>query len=391
MRKLALFTAFILLIAALGGCSDGKDAASSTSPAPSSQQSGSMTKALPAITVGNETTPKSDDEADKYEDTLLSDLNDKLGGRSVGDIYFIDNNTILFSVYNSKSTDKTEKYDLYKYGLKEKALTLLCKGFTLSYNDFIKVTDTNNFSIIGNGVYLKITDNAAKTKRNFLDEAKADYPYACSAVYNENNGKLLILENDSDMNINDAYITNTDFTSPTKLAFKNVSSVCWADANTALIAYKDADASVYIAQYSLSKKSTVVTKLPDKSYFIDPVMSDGGMIRSMYLQSITDLGTPWGFLNVNTGVYDRVYFKSCNPFSMVRSGRMAAFTRDMTSADTYLTATELYLYDNSTKTKTVRSKNISSPSGIAVSPDGKTIVYTTYQTDAGIRFYINQK
>jgi hypothetical protein len=254
-------------------------------------------------TISKEIKPTVKNEATKYQNVEFTDLN-KYNFKIISELYFLDSDSIIFSADNGKNKPNIE--DLYKYNLKTKTLSLLCPEYTLYGDEYINVKDAGNFSIIKDGFYIRIENNKVKVKRNLLVEAIKKNSYASSVFYNENNDKMLLLQTKmvsktiapvTDGFLTTAYVTKSDFSSPQSLPFKYVSRVQWANDKNVLVCYKDSNNKSYLAKYNLSDKSIVTTALPDKTYFIDPVISDNQIIRFLYLETQGLTFRPWGFLD----------------------------------------------------------------------------------------------
>lgn len=224
-------------------------------------------------------------------------------------------------------------------------LILLCPGYTLYHDSYIMVKDINNFSIVTGTSYLKIKDNKKAIQRNVFQEAKTKYQYVNAVFYHEDNDKMLVLENDMITRNSSAYVTDSQFSASQKLPFEDIYRVQWADKDHVLVAYKEKDGKSVLAAYNIEDKNIKITALPSNHYFIDPVPSDHGIIRFLYLDDPrTEM--PWGFLDLNKGTIDRIYFESCNPESIMRNGRMAGFSQSSSENNQN---NQLFLFDNSTK------------------------------------------
>lgn len=376
---------FFLLF--ISGCNTTSN---STSPQNnnSTTTSNSLDNGSSLYVINNEIKPQIINDSINYKNSELTNLNKKINFKAISDLYFLDNSNIIYSVINGKnSANDNENSDLYKYDLENNILTLLAPDYTLYSDSYIVVKDSSNFSIISNDTFLTIKDNSVKVKRNFFNEVKSKYPYVTAAFYNEENDKILILENDLITKNFNAYITDNQISSPLKLPFSNIYRVQWADKDNVLVAYKESNSKSLLATYNLSDKSTKITTFPDKNYFIDPIMSDNSIIRFLYLDN-ANTEKPWGFLDLNKGTIDRVFFESSNPTSIVRNGRMAGFSQKITGNNK---TNKLFLYDNLAKKITIRNDSVEYPQHLAVSPDGNTIVFVAGNPAGESRFYINRK
>lgn len=284
--------------------------------------------------------PQIIDELSNCSTIELSDLNIRTMNKPISEIFFLDNENIIFSLYNDKSNvDTANNFDLYKYNISSNKLTLLCLGYTLYCDDMVVVRDINNFLIINNKSYLDIEDSKVKIKRDVLSEAKAKFEYAVSAIYNESNNKILILENSIEPMINKVYITDERLNNQEELPFENIYRAQWADNDHVLVACKDNTGNSLLIKYSLTNKDSITTFLPEGTYFIDPLVFDKDIVRFLYLED-PRIEIPWGFLSLKNNIINLVNFDSCNPTSIVRSGEMAGFSlinaNDYTTSTTYL-------------------------------------------------------
>lgn len=380
MKKIYILFTMLLLFGCTGCYSPASDQDTSNISAGSEVEPVSL-----PYTVNDVIKPEIIDESSQYTNIELTDLNKNNNYKPITEVYFLDNENIIFSVPNEKKdADASEACDLYKYNFKSKVTTVVCQGFVLYCDCNIRVKDFNNFSIIKNGLYLKIENNEVKIKRNLFKEIKDKYPLARKVYYNEENNKVIIFQEDIISKTNVVFITESDFSIAKKLPFENVYRVQWADKNNVLVAYKDSNNE--LAKYNLSNGSIVTTTLPKDNYFIDPVISDNGIIRFLYLND-SRKETPWGFLDLNKGSINRVCFESCNPTSIVRNARMAGFFES--DSDDFIS--RLFLYDNHTENITVRNNSVELPQALAVSPDGKTILFVSGNLNGESKFYINKK
>lgn len=332
--------------------------------------------------INDQVTPQIINESDKYKDIELKELNSKINS-TMSEIYFLDEENIILSLKNNNSSDNPqENYDLYKYNLSKDVLTFLCSEYVFKGSSTINVKDCNNFSITTNGSYLAIENNKAKILRDLFNEARNKYPGVSAVYYNEDNNKILlgVLRPSQE-----AYLTDEGLESFQKLPFKNIYRVQWADKENVLVAYTE-DSGGILAKYNIIDETYQVTNLPENNYFIDPVISDKGIIRFLYLNDPYH-EMPWGFLDINKGIIDRIYFENCNPISIVRNNRMVGFSQ--TNPSNNLNS-KLFLYNNETKTTIIRNDSVDYPCCVAVSPNGSKVIY-----GAGIRegkkYYINTK
>lgn len=338
--------------------------------------------------VSEEIKPKVIEDSVNYKDTYLEDLSKKINYSAVGEICFLDDKNIIFSVSNNKNDYDypTKNADLFKYNIETNVLSLLCPEYTLYYGDSVSVKDSNNFSITSRTHYLSIKENKVEILRDIFSEAKKKYVDVTSAFYNENNNKILILENI--LNKNNAYIVDNQLNNPKKLPFKNIYRVQWADKDTILVAYKESIRTSVIATYNLHDESVKITRLKEGIHFIDPIVFDNNIVRFLYHDEPHG-EAPWGFLDLNKGVIDLILFESCNPMSMVSNNRMVGFSN---TNQNYMSASKLFLYDNDSKTMTIRNSEVYYPIAVAVSPDGKKIIYSSSDGKGGeCKFYLNIK
>ncbi|MDD2422163.1 MAG: hypothetical protein PHU78_08515 [Heliobacteriaceae bacterium] len=379
--KIMYYIFLILLVSFFGtiGCNAKINSESPNTGSPSINTVSSF------YSINNEIKPAIIDEASKFNNSELRRLNEKINPKSIMEIYFLDDNNIIFSANNDAKEGMF--YVLYKYNLKDNKLMFLCSEYML-YNDcFVNVKDSSNFSITRCGTFIKVENNKVITKQNaIINEAKRRYPYVTEAFFNADNNKVLLREGDVNNKVNGAYITDIKFTSAQKLPFENIYRVQWMDNENILVAYDDSRSNSILAKYNLEDESIKTTVLPEGNYFIDPVISDNGIIKFLYLDSRTVNGSPRGFLDLNKGIIDRVYFESCNPSSIVRNNLMAGFSQN--SPENVIT-NKLFLYDNNTKTITIRANPIDYPQAVAVSPDGKAIIYVAGSGSGESKFYLN--
>lgn len=355
--------------------------------------SDSIPKELPSALVNGERRLFVDDSS-AYQTGELTELNEILAKtipdqklRIVTDLYFLDDEHLIFSVNNGSNKDNPEEScDLYRYGLESKELKLLCRGYMLYCDSTVTVKDAHNFSISRGGSYLKIQNDAVHSKRFLFWEARKTFPAAAAVFYNEENDKMLILEADLISKTNKAFVTAGDFTSPEQLPFKNIYRVQWADNKRVLVAYKDGNHNSFLALYNLTDESTTTLTLPEKSFFIDPVIYDQDLIRYLYLDEPANEG-PWGFLNLNTWQADHIYFECSVVVSLVKNGRMAGFIPS-SSQNIHLN-NQLFVYDNTGKEISLRDRTVDYPQALAVSPDSRSIVFTVVNPAGESKFFLN--
>lgn len=388
LRK-SLFATVSLLLAIcinLSACATPHETSSITSSTSNSASSSepssinsSHTDSSSPYTIKDVVKPNINDRSSSYRTSELTALNKK----NISSIYFLDDENFIFSAKNGKTDEENtdHEYDLYKYNLTTDTLTRICEGVMLYIDNTVKVKDSDNFSIISNGSYSKIENNKLTQSRNFRNEGKDKNLSICDAFYNEESGKLLFTEADASGNTTAAYVSGADFSSPEKLPFSGIYRVQWVDSNHVLVAYKDGEKSV-LAKYGLDDKSTILTTLPENNFFLDPLICDNGLIEFLYLEP-QNMEHPRGLLNTNDGTISRVYFDSCNPESQPRNGRIAAFTDSDEEK-------QLYLYNTADNTSTIRGKAQGYPSSVAVSPDGKTIVFFCTDFSGSRKSYINK-
>jgi hypothetical protein len=386
---------FALILGASSCSRNVAPQSSASSSASSSQSASSQISSSSLNESGNssfkilsETKPILSDKSSSYQSIELP-VPDNLK-TTVSGIYFLNDDEIVFSAVNGKTDVDTEKnYDLYKYNLKSKALNKICSGFMLYIDDTITVKDTDNFSICGDGSYVRIENGKTAEIHYFRDESKkANINNVNDAIYNEVAGKLLYSVTNKGGNITDIYLSNINFSSSERLPFENVYRIQWEGNDHVLVAYKDGSKSM-LADYSVKDKSSVLTELPDNNYFIDPLVCDNGLIRFFYLE-VNDSKAPYGFLDVQKGTISRVLFDEANPISLMRSGKMAAFSESGSYPNTVST---LYLYDTATNQSIICGTKVKNPDTAAVSPNGTTIVYTCSVANGNKvldNFYINQ-
>ncbi|KUO60311.1 MAG: hypothetical protein APF84_04245 [Gracilibacter sp. BRH_c7a] len=357
-------------------------------------KSSGIPKELPSALVNDERIVFVD-ESSTYNNSELTELNAEIEKifsdnekRFVsGDICFLDNDNIIFSVYNGHSNEIPEKgHDIYKYNLETKKLELLCQEFMIYYDSTVNIKDARNFSILRDGSYLLIEDDNVKTKRYLRSEAKEAFQYPNDVIYNESNDKILIRENDLITKTNRAFVTANDFTSPIKLPFNNIYRVQWADNDNVLIAYKDSNYNSYLVKYNLKNKSKVPISMPDNYWFIDPVITDNGIIKFLYLNEPINK-TPWGFYDTTTGEINYLFFECPVGVSPVRNGRIAgyipSFYEDLNQNN------QLFIYNNTTKKISLRDRSIDRPQNVAVSPDETRIIFTI-TAEGKSKFILNE-
>src|ERR1035437_8115761 len=80
------------------------------------------------FTITEEIKPQIKNEASKYKDNELIDLNKKNNLKIISGLYFLDNINFIFSSLNNNDSNYNEQTDLYKYNIKTNQLTLLCRS-----------------------------------------------------------------------------------------------------------------------------------------------------------------------------------------------------------------------------------------------------------------------
>ncbi|ABZ84142.1 hypothetical protein HM1_1572 [Heliomicrobium modesticaldum Ice1] len=220
-------------------------------------------------------------------------------------------------------------------------------------------------------------------KRNLINEVKEKFPNVNDVFFNEENNKLLILENDFKTKTSAVYLTDNKFLSTEKLPFVNAYRAYWVDKNHVLVAYKEGNKSI-LAKYNLADKSASLTNLPDNNTFLDPQISNDEIIRFFYKEPSAE--KPWGFLDLDKKMIIRAFFKESNPVSSVQNGRMGGFTESSSQAKK-----QLFLYEIASNKMIVRSEDVDNPYALAVSPDGENIIFAVSTPNGETRLYSNRK
>lgn len=378
MKKIngKIITVFILLLC-ISGCS--KAVTNNVSGIKNTAQS---------YTFKDEIKPISNDDSTFYKNTELTVLNNKNKLRPISTLYFLDDKNIIFSAMeNSDNLNDIVNCNLYKYNLDNDELILICPNFLIDQDSYINLKDSDNFSICTFDTYLKIESNKVKTKRNIFIDAKQKFNYVNSVLYNEENNKLLIFEDDTVSKTNGAYICDSKLINSEKLPFNNIYRVQWANNSNVLIAYKQNNQSL-LARYNLIDKSIIVTELPVDNYFIDPIRSENNIIRFLYLDNPrTEI--PLAFLDLNDSTVKRIKLDNPNPISIIKNGKIAFFSPASANSTTL---NNLMVYDITAQKLSVRVGNIELPQALAVSPDGNMIIYVVGSSDgAEGKFMINKK
>jgi hypothetical protein len=393
IAALSLSLAFCIY---LSGCEDNSYKATSANNSSSSANSSislavtsSYDPSSPYI-IQSVVNPVTVDESSAYTTTELTALNKLNKAKFIGSLFFLDNNTIIYSAQNGKKIDNDfdTDYDLYKYNLTTDVLTHICSGIR-NFNS-VTIKDINNFSLSNGNNYFKIENNKLTASHYFLKEGeKSGHNTIGDAFYNEQTGKLLFSESGKTGTITGTYVSDINFSSPQKLPFSRIYRVQWLDNTHVLVGYKDGDKSL-LAKYGLNDKTTIVTTLPDKNFFIDPSACNNGIIEFMYLETQSE-ERPIGFLYPESGTISRVSFTDCIPSSLLNNGRMVSYTNVPWGSSE---KSKLNLYDTATNTNTLRGDFPNYPGSNAVSPDGSTIVFSSYtnvNNNVVDKFYINKK
>jgi hypothetical protein len=227
------------------------------------------------------------DQSSVYRTTELTGLSKRFYQRDIEGIYYLDNQTILFSASNGLKTyyNPDACYDLYRYNLKTEKLTKIRAGFNIS-DCTVNVQSPSDFSILRTGTYLKIKNSQVIVSREVTEEAEKHYRYLQDSYFNESANKYILFcgKYYGKEYISTVYLTNSTFSSSQKLPFSGVYRVQWADSTHILLAYKSGSRSL-LANYSLKDKTSTITTLPAKTCFIDPILSDQGLIRFTYLDT----------------------------------------------------------------------------------------------------------
>lgn len=291
-------------------------------------------------------------------------------------IRFLDNDHFL---YVASSLDYTDPW-VCLYDFKTKKTQKLYPSEGGYKNLFIQ--NENNYSLTDNSALVSISQNQVSNKILFRDWKEKYQKYeAYDVIANPNNGKLVLV----DKNSKNCILTDLELENVKDLPFDGVYSACWIDNDNIIFGAFDniqerKGSAVVI--YNIQSEKTTKTYIDDTRVFVDPGRDSDEYCGFAYLDDYHGPPGAFGIVNYEKEKINFLNFKNIADMNFQYHWLITAVADQTIDWEAWGSTLDgivsLCVYDIDRNSYEIRDNAIPRPAGMIISPDGKTIIYKTF-------------
>ncbi|ADY55178.1 hypothetical protein Sgly_0827 [Syntrophobotulus glycolicus DSM 8271] len=296
-------------------------------------------------------------------------------------ICFLDNDRFLYLVTNMDYTDPW----VYCYNLKTNKADKLYPSEGGFQNVFIQNSDS--FSMVDSTALVSVEKNQVKNKTLFEDWKQKYKQYeSCDVIANPRTGKVVLVDNHTKK----CTLTDLNLQKAVELPLTGVYSACWIDDNNIILGafdhFKERQGSAVIT-YNIKNETTTKTYLGER-FFVGPSRDSDEYCGFAYLDDDRGPLNTFGVIDYTRNKIIFLDFQNTSDIKFQSHWVITATTEKPIDWEAWEKTTEgtvqLCVYDVAANSYIIRDKALPRQAGMIISPDGRTIVYKTFEKN-----YIN--
>ncbi len=332
------------------------------------------------FTLENISAPELTDQSSNYITEEFADIQ----GVIWNPLCFLDNDRFLYLATNLDYTDPW----VYCYNLKTGKADKLYPSEGGFVNLFVQ--DNDCYSMTDGTALVSIGNNRVSNKILFKDWKQKHPQYEnCDVIANPRNGKVILLDNNAHI----CLLTDLNLEKTVELPFKGVYSTNWIDDNRIILGafdnFENREGSAVIT-YNVQNEFTRKTYIGNDKFFIGPKRDSDQYCGFVCLDDYHGPPKTLGVVDYARNKIIFFDFENIADMSFQHHWIITAATEEPIDWEAWGRTTEgtvcLCVYDVATNSYVVRGKDLPRSAGMIISPDGRTIVYKTFEKN-----YINRE